>query len=91
MAGRLPSGHICVILPDTHEDGASVVAERVPSTGSVERGFRFVSERVARRRQPIAGCHSSPRRCRSLWKRGRKMGAKDSHDRTLGSPRRDAC
>jgi len=29
MAGRLSSGHIGVVLPDTPEDGASVVADRV--------------------------------------------------------------
>ena len=41
VAGRLSSGHIGVVLPDTPEDGASIVAERVHElvTSSVDFGL----------------------------------------------------
>jgi GGDEF domain-containing protein len=83
MAGRLSSGHICVILPDTHEDGASVVAERVHQLilSNVDFGsFPNASLAIASR-SPDATQSSPLSLIVEAWT---KMGAKDSHDRTLG-------
>jgi GGDEF domain-containing protein len=39
MAGRLSSGHIGVVLPDTPHDGAAVVAERLRQLVRNDLGF----------------------------------------------------
>jgi len=83
MAGRLASGHICVILPDTPEDGASVVAERVHEliVSNVDFGsFPNASLAIASR-SPDAIPPSPLSLIVEAWT---KMGAKDSTDRTLG-------
>ena len=83
MAGRLSSGHICVILPDTHEDGATVVAERVHQLilSNVDFGsFPNASLAIASR-SPDATQSSPLSLIVEAWT---KMGAKNSHDRTLG-------
>lgn len=83
MAGRLSSGHICVILPDTHEDGASVVAARVHQLilSNVDfSSFPNASLAIASR-SPDATQPSPLSLIVEAWT---KMGGKDSHDRTLG-------
>jgi GGDEF domain-containing protein len=83
MAGRLSSGHICVILPDTPEDGASVVAERVHRliVSNVDFGsFPHASLAIASR-SPDAATPSPLSLIVEAWT---KMGAKDPPDRTLG-------
>ena len=83
MAGRLSSGHICVILPDTHEDGASVVAERVHRLilSNVDFSlFPHASLAVASRSPDVLP--ASP--LSLIVEAWTKMSAKDSTDRTLG-------
>lgn len=83
MAGRLSSGHIGVILPDTHEDGASVVAARVHQLilSNVDFGpFPNASLAIASR-SPEATPSSPLSLIVEAWT---KMGAKDSPDRALG-------
>jgi GGDEF domain-containing protein len=83
MAGRLSSGHIGVVLPDTPEDGASVVAERVHQlmASHVDFGvFPHASLAIASR-SPDA---IPPSQLSLLLEAWTKMVAKDATDRTLG-------
>jgi hypothetical protein len=83
MAGRLSSGHICVILPDTPEDGASVVAERVHKliVSNVDFSSFPNASLATASRSPDAMHSSSPSLIVEAWT---KMGAKDPADRNPG-------
>jgi hypothetical protein len=85
MAGRLSSGHIGVVLPDTPKDGASVVAERVQQlmTSHADFGLFPKASLSFASRSPGSLTPSSLSLLLEAWTR---MGARDLMGRTPGGP-----
>ncbi len=81
MAGRLASGHIGVVLPDTPEDGAGVVAERVLELMSSHADFGSFphASLASASRSPGAISASSLSLLLEAWI---KIGAKNASNRS---------
>jgi GGDEF domain-containing protein len=83
MAGRLSSGHICVILPGTPEDGAAVVAGRVHQLILSNVDFSsFPNASLAIASRSPDAIHPSP--LSLIVEAWTKVSAKDPAVRTLG-------
>ena len=80
MAGRLSSGHIGVVLPDTREDEASIVAERVARLMSSHVDFGFFPDAALATASRAPGSISSAS-LSLLLEAWIKLGSKPATDR----------